>query len=38
MIYDFNERTKHFFIKYISHFILEKDPQFVVSWEIDGET
>ena len=29
----------HFFIKkYISHFILEKGPQFVVSWEIDGET
>ena len=35
----FNERTKHFFIKkYISHFILERGPQFVVSWEIDGET
>ena len=27
-----NERTKHFFIKkYISHFILERGPQFVVS-------
>ena len=23
--------------KYISHFILERSPQFVVVWEIDGE-
>ena len=29
---------KHFFKKYISHFILERGTQFVVSWEIDGET
>ena len=37
----FNERTNEtllFYNIYISHFILEKGPQFVVSWEIDGET
>ena len=33
-----NERTKDYFIKYISHFLLERGPLFVVSWEIDGET
>ena len=27
-----------FNIKYISHFILERSPQFVVNWKIDGET
>ena len=39
MIYNFNEWTKDTFLyKNVSHFILEKGPQFVVTWEIDGET
>ena len=34
----FNERTKHFFIKIYLSFYSQKSPQFVVCWEIDGET
>ena len=39
VIKDNDEWNTLFVIKIcISHFILEKGPQFVVSWEIDGET
>ena len=31
-----NERNTFIYKRYNSHFILEKDPQFVISWEIDG--
>ena len=33
-----NERNTLVYKKYISHFILEWGPLFVVVWEIDGET